>query len=315
MAEADQVLVARLRASLSGRVLADEPLAAHTTLRVGGPAAAMVTAETVGDLSALARICVELDRPWLVLGRGSNLLVADQGWPGVVVALGRGFRGVVATDGELIAGAAEPMPVLAADVARRGLGGFAFGVAIPGSLGGAVRMNAGAMGAELREVLAWAEVVRLDLGGAVKRWETADLAMGYRHTALPAGAVVVRAALQLRPAEPADIELQMRTFRQWRRDNQPVNQPSCGSVFRNPEGDSAGRLIELAGCKGHRVGGAAVSQKHANFITVEPGARAGDVERVITDVRAAVAERTGVVLEPEVVMAGFDVQLAPGGRA
>lgn len=315
MAEADDVLVARLRAALSGRVVAGEPLAAHTTLRVGGPAAALVTAETVADLVALAQICTDLGRPWLVVGRGSNLLVADQGWPGVAVVLGRGFRGVtVDTRGDVVAGAAEPMPVLAADVARRGLGGLAFGVAIPGSLGGAVRMNAGAMGADVAGVLAWVEVVRLDRAGAAERWAPSDLAMGYRHTALPEGAVVVRAALRLRPTPPDEVEFQMRTFRQWRRDNQPVNQPSCGSVFRNPPGDSAGRLIDLAGCKGHRVGGAAVSQKHANFITVEPGARARDVERVITDVRAAVAERTGVVLETEVVLAGFDAQLAPGGR-
>lgn len=297
-------LLARLRSAVTGEVRAGEPLAPHTTLKVGGPAAAFVIAETARDLAAVADLCAELDRPWLILGRGSNLLVADQGWPGVVVALGRGFRGVTYGDG-VTAGAAEPMPVLAQAVARQGLGGLEFGVAIPGSLGGAVRMNAGAMGRELGDVLDWAEVVRLAHGGRVERWDVADLGLSYRHSALPGDAVVVRARLALRPVAAEELARQMAAFRQWRRDHQPINEPSCGSVFVNPPGDSAGRLIEAAGLKGHRVGGAAVSAKHANFITVDPHATATDVHRVLTDVRAAVSARFGVTLEPEVILAGF----------
>jgi UDP-N-acetylmuramate dehydrogenase len=305
-----------LAAGVGGTVLADEPLARHTTLRVGGPAAALVRAETPQDLVAVARICAESDRPWLILGRGSNLLVADVGWPGVVVTLGRGFRGVVVEDGadhrrigaavRVTAGAAEPMPVLAQSVARRHLGGLAFGVAIPGSLGGAVRMNAGAHGAELSQVLVDAEVLRLDEGGACDRLRADDLRMRYRSTALPAGAVVVRATLRLHRADPETLAAEMAEMRQWRRDNQPINQPSCGSVFRNPHGDSAGRLIESAGMKGHRVGGATVSAVHANFITVATGARADDVRTVIRDVRRAVLATCGVRLETEVVLAGFE---------
>lgn len=305
-------LASRLKAVVTGPVTAGEPLAAHTTLRVGGPAAAFVRAEHPDDLVAVARLCAEAGRPWLILGRGSNLLVADEGWPGVVVALGRGFRGLVLppdTGGggpvDVVAGAAEPMPVLAHAVARAGLGGLAFGVAIPGSLGGAVRMNAGAMGRELREVLVWADTVRLADGGRPQRFATTELDMRYRHTALPGDAVVVRAALRLAPVDPAELDRDMAAFKQWRRDHQPVNEPSCGSVFRNPAGDSAGRLVDAAGLRGLRRGGAAVSTKHANFITVEPGATAADVAAVVRDVRLAVAARTGVVLEPEVVLAGF----------
>ncbi len=325
-------VVAALRAAVSGAVRAGAPLAAHTTLKVGGPATALVRAETPADLAAVARVCAEHAVPWLVVGRGSNLLVADDGWPGVAVILGRGFRGVEvpplpAADAGgaeprpviVTAGAAEPMPVLANAVARAGLGGFAFGVAIPGSLGGAVRMNAGAHGAAIADVLVDADVVRLRSGGEPQRLSADDLRMSYRRTALPDDAVVVRARLRLRPVDAAALAGQMAEMRRWRREHQPVNEPSCGSVFRNPPGDSAGRLVEAAGMKGHRVGGARVSEVHANFITVAPAATAADVVAVIRDVQATVLTRTGVELHPEVVLAGFDaaagLSLTGSGRS
>jgi UDP-N-acetylmuramate dehydrogenase len=311
--------VEALRARVSGPVLVDEPLAGYTTLKVGGPAAALVRAETPADLVALSEVCAEARVPWLVIGRGSNLLVADDGWPGVVVILGRGFRGVstepasdvlagldVGTAVAVTAGAAEPMPVLASQLARLGLGGLAFGVAIPGTLGGAVRMNAGAHGGEIRQVLAWAEVVRLGGGGREERIAASDLGMSYRHTHLPEDAVVVRARLRLHRADDETLAADMAEMKQWRREHQPINEPSCGSVFRNPPGDSAGRLIDRAGLKGLRVGGAQVSPVHANFITVDPGARAADVYGVIRAVQRAVADETGVQLRPEVVIKGFD---------
>ena len=307
-------LVAALRDRVSGAVLPDEPLAQHTTLKVGGPAAAMVRAETPEDVAAVAEVCRDYGTPWLIVGRGSNLLVADAGWPGVVVTLGRGFRGVemegagdaaVGETVEVVAGGAEPMPILAGRVADLGLGGLEFGVAIPGSLGGAVRMNAGAHGREMRDVLVTAEVARLDAGGALETIPAAALNMRYRHTDLPGDALVVRARLALQRAEGSALADAMAEMRRWRREHQPINVPSCGSVFRNPEGDSAGRLIESAGMKGHRVGGAEVSHVHANFITVSPGAQAADVHAVITDVAAAVARAHGVQLHTEVVLAGF----------
>ena len=306
-------LVQRLRERVTGAVLPDEPLAGYTTLKVGGPATALVRAETPGDLAGVADVCRTEDVPWLIVGRGSNLLVADDGWPGVVVTLGRGFRGVdieqdtgaeVGAEVVVSAGAAEPMPVLANTVAGWGLGGLAFGVAIPGSLGGAVRMNAGAHGREMREVLVDADVVHLD-DGATATIAAGDLAMSYRHTELPADAVVIRARLRLERADAEPLAAAMAEMRQWRREHQPINEPSCGSVFRNPPGDSAGRLIEAAGFKAHRVGGAQVSTVHANFITVAPGSRASDVHAVILAVQAGVRAHSGITLQPEVVIAGF----------
>ncbi|CAN5845091.1 UDP-N-acetylmuramate dehydrogenase [soil metagenome] len=304
-AAAGRALVAALREVVGSAVEADVPLARHTTMKVGGPATALVRVEAPADLAGIALVCDELRAPWLILGRGSNLLVADGGWPGVVVALGRGFRGVHVDGCAVEAGAAEPMPVLATNVAGAGLAGFAFGVAIPGALGGAVRMNAGAHGRELRDVLEWAEVARLAAGGRRERWSVAQLEMSYRHTALPDDAVVVRARLRLERADAAVIAEQMADMRQWRRDHQPINEPSCGSVFRNPEGDSAGRLVDAAGLKGHRVGGARISEKHANFITVEHGARAADVHLLIRHAQDRVRAVHGVDLATEVVLAGF----------
>ncbi|WP_108668175.1 UDP-N-acetylmuramate dehydrogenase [Euzebya rosea] len=313
-----EALVARV----GGAVTADEPLAPRTTLKVGGNARTLVVAESDDDLRAVAHVCDEFAVDWLVIGRGSNMLIADRGWDGIAVTLGRGFRGVEVEptdprhpDGNhwtVIAGAAEPMPVLAATLERHGLGGMAFGVAIPGAVGGAVRMNAGAHGGQMADVLEWAEVVRLTRG-TVERWHAADLQMSYRHTALPRDAVVTRACLRLQREDADTLAADMAEMKQWRRDHQPINQPSCGSVFRNPPGDSAGRLIDAAGLKDHAVGGARVSPKHANFITVSPGATARDVHEVIRHVRAEVERVHGVVLQPEVVIEGFADPLGSGG--
>lgn len=309
----DDPLVTTLREGLAGTVTADDPLAGRTTLKVGGTARALVVAETEDDLRLVGRACVEHGVGWLVIGRGSNLLIADAGWDGVAVLLGRGFRGLdvgPAPDGqpegprEVVIGAAEPMPVLANKLEREGLGGMAFAVAIPGAVGGAVRMNAGAHGGQMADVLVWADVLRLT-DGRRERWHAADLQMSYRHTELPPDAVVTRACVSLRPSDPERLAADMAEMRQWRRDNQPINEPSCGSVFRNPEGDSAGRLIDSAGLKGFSVGGAEVSAKHANFITVSPGARAADVHDVIVHVQREVERVHGVRLRPEVVIEGF----------
>ena len=295
-----------LRGRVRGEVQVEVPLAGRTTLKVGGPAAVLVKAEGVEDLVAVAQAAATAQVGTLVVGKGSNLLVADAGWPGIVVVLGRGFRGVDVDGAVVRAGAAEPMPVLAKQVANHGLDGLAFGTAIPGTLGGAVRMNAGAHGGEMRQVLRWADAVRMDHSGRVDRFTNEQLAMAYRHTELPHDAVVTRAELELTPAGAEQIAANMAEMRQWRRDHQPINEPSCGSTFRNPPGDSAGRLIEVAGLKGFRVGGAFISHKHANFITVEPGATAADVYGVIRHTQDQVAHQHGVDLQTEVVIAGFD---------
>lgn len=293
------------------RITGDATLATMTTLRVGGPAAALVRAEHHEDLRAIARVTRALDLPWLVIGKGSNLLIADDGWPGVAVVLGRGFRGVDVEGTRVLAGAAEPMPALSVRVARHGLGGLAFGVAIPGTVGGAVRMNAGAHGGEIRHVLEWADVARMDADAELERWDLQRLGFSYRHSALSGDGIVIRAQLRLASADADRIAADMAEMRQWRRDHQPINEPSCGSVFRNPPGNSAGRLIEAAGLKGFGVGGAQISLRHANFITVSPGTRAADVYEIIRTAQRRVREVFGVDLLTEVVLAGFDLQDTP----
>lgn len=308
---ADDPLVERLVATCRGRVSPNASLAERTTLKVGGRARALVVASDEEDLAAVGRVCRDHGAPWLVVGRGSNLLVADRGWPGVAIALGSRFR-EHRVDGDVVtAGAAAKLPVLANAVARLGLTGFEWAVAVPGSMGGAVRMNAGAHGHELVEVLRDVDVVRLD-SGTHETWPTADLDLRYRSSSLPEDAVVVAARLRLVPADHETVAARMSEIRRWRRAHQPVNEPSCGSVFTNPPGDSAGRLVDTAGGKRVRVGAATVSDVHANFIVTRSGATAGDVARLVRTLQQRVADVHGVWLAPEVVMVGeFDDDEAP----
>lgn len=313
----DDPLYTDLLAAVQGDVTADADLSSLTTLGVGGRARALVVAESAEDLQAISHACAEHAVGWLVIGRGSNLLIAEDGFDGVAIRLGRGFRGVqiidpgshdvdghIATGWLVVAGSAEPMPVLANNLEKQALAGMEFGVAIPGTVGGAVRMNAGAHGGQMADVLAWAEVVRLR-SGAMERWHPEQLQMRYRHTALPDDAVVVRACLRVEAADVDTLAADMDDMRRWRREHQPINQRSCGSVFRNPPGDSAGRLIDAAGLKGYRVGDAEVSPKHANFITAGPAATADDVWAIITHCQDEVRRQFDVELEPEVVVVGY----------
>ena len=296
-------LVPALRAAGASDVTGQTPVAEMTTLRVGGPVAALARAESDADLVAVSRVVTEHAVPWLVVGRGSNLLVDDAGWPGIAITLGRGFRGVTVDGDEVHAGAAEPLPALAMRVADASLGGFAWACAVPGTLGGAVRMNAGAHGGEMSQALVEVEVFRLR-SGAREVWPVAALEMRYRRTALPDDAVVVGARLRLGPADRDEVRREISEIRQWRRDHQPLTEPNCGSVFTNPPGDSAGRLIEACGGKEFEVGGARVSERHANFIVTRPGATAHDVRALIEMVRTCVREHADVHLHPEVVMVG-----------
>jgi UDP-N-acetylmuramate dehydrogenase len=276
------------------------PLSEHTTLRVGGAAAVMVVVEHLDALRRVAEVVARHRVPVLAIGRGSNLLIDDAGWPGVVIKLGRGFRGVDISGTRVRCGAAEPLPTVAARVAEAGLTGFAWGCAVPGTVGGAVRMNAGAHGSDMAANLVEAEVLDLR-SGVLEHWDPARLALGYRTSALPDHAVVTAVELEFAVGD-ADTELAaIAGIRRWRREHQPLNLPSCGSVFTNPEGGSAGALIDAAGLKGRRIGGAEVSTLHANFIVTSPGATASDVAAVIAVVRDEVRRTSGVDLHPEVV--------------
>lgn len=294
-----------LRAAGVEDVETDAPLGERTTLKVGGRADVLVSAASTDDLVAVSVVAREEGLPVAVIGRGSNLLVSDRGWPGIAVRLGRGLRGaeVSRESGEVDAGGAEPLPTLAVTVTEAGLAGFAWAIGVPGSLGGAVRMNAGAHGRDMAADLVAVEVVRLSTG-EVARIPASGLRLGYRTSSLAADDVVTRAHLRFAHGDIETLSRELASIRDWRRKHQPVNEPSCGSVFTNPPDGSAGALIEAAGLKGLRVGGAEVSTLHANFIVTRPGATASDVAALIDLVRARVVEATGVRLHPEVVRLG-----------
>ncbi|HKE99999.1 MAG TPA: UDP-N-acetylmuramate dehydrogenase [Actinomycetes bacterium] len=295
-----------LAARCPGRVARDRPLGPLTTFRLGGPAALFLDAATVEDLAACAELLARVELPLLVIGRGSNLLVADPGWPGLAVRLGAGFRGIRRDGEELEAGAATPMPALASRSAAERLGGLSFAVAIPGTVGGGVRMNAGAHGTEVADRLLWAETVPLAGAGAGRpaRVPTAGLGLSYRRSALPAAAVVTRARFRLEPAPEARVRREIDEARRWRREHQPVNEPNCGSVFANPPELAAGRAVELLGMKGERHGGARFSDVHANFIVARDGARAADVLALVRRAQRRARAELGVELRTEVQLKG-----------
>ncbi len=302
---ADLAPLARaLERALPGRVAFDAPLGALTTWRVGGTAAVLVRAEAAADVTTIASV-LPAGLPRIVLGRGSNLLVADAGFPGVVITLGPAFEAVTILEREVAAGGASPLPVLARQCAAAGRAGLGFYVGIPGSVGGAVRMNAGGHGRTTAEVVLDATVVDL-AGGGSRVWSAEDLAFGDRCSALTADHVVVGARFRVAPGNPEALRAELSDVVRWRTEHQPGG-ANAGSVFKNPPGDTAGRLIDVgAGLRGTRVGGAVVSPKHANFIQAGPGATAADVHHLITLVRDRVEEATGVRLVPEVHQIGFD---------
>jgi len=306
---------------LGPRARRQVPLGPFTTYRVGGPAALLLRAENEDDLE-LARAAVAASGiDVLVVGRGSNLLVADAGFPGLVVTLGDGFA-TIEVDGTAVrAGGAVSLPVLARRTAAAGLTGLEWAVGVPGSVGGGVRMNAGGHGSEIRGTLRRARLFDLgagptDLpatdvppgGGAsdvdALDVEAAGLGLGYRRSSVGARQVVVAAEFELEVGDREAAEAELVAITRWRRENQPGG-ANAGSVFTNPPGDSAGRLIEAAGCKGRRRGSAFVSPKHANFFQVDDQGTAADVRALMEEVRAAVEQTSGVVLESEVRLVGF----------
>jgi UDP-N-acetylmuramate dehydrogenase len=300
-------LGAELAARLPGRVERDAPSAPLTTYRIGGPLAVLARPSSEAELLDVARVLGASgpEVPVLVVGRGSNLLVADDGFDGVAIVLADGFEDLTidATAARVRAGGALALPVLARRAAGAGVGGLEFYVGIPGSVGGAVRMNAGGHGRETREVLVKARIVDLTRAEIVDR-DGRALELGYRYSNLTDRDVVVAAELAGAVDDVAACEERLAEIVRWRREHQPGGS-NAGSVFKNPPGDAAGRLIDECGLKGLRVGGAVVSDKHANFFLADAGARAGDVHDLVSEVRARVATATGVHLEPELQMVGF----------
>ncbi|HVL27765.1 MAG TPA: UDP-N-acetylmuramate dehydrogenase [Acidimicrobiales bacterium] len=295
--------VAAAAAVLGERARRDRPLGPLTTYRVGGPAALAVDARHEGDLEAVARAVAASGLPVLVVGRGSNLLVADAGFSGIAVTLGEGFATLDVEGLTVRAGGAVTLPVLARRTAAAGLTGLEWAVGVPGSVGGGVRMNAGGHGSDISRTLVSARVFDLGAGRPGER-PAAGLELGYRRSALGPTDVVVAATFSLEAGERAAAEAEVAEVVRWRREHQPGG-PNAGSVFTNPPGDAAGRLIEAAGLKGFRVGSAAVSTKHANFIQVDAGGRADDVRTLMVVVQERVFEQAGVRLHPEVHLVGF----------
>lgn len=291
-------------AAIEGRVQRGRELSHHTTYRLGGRAAVYVEPASEGDLEKLARVVGPAGVDVLVLGRGSNVVVSDGGFDGVVIAIGDSFSWV-AGDGDwgLRSGAGTALPKLANWTARRGLGGLEFCISIPGSVGGAVRMNAGAHGGEIKDVLVDARVVTLEPFAAGLRTRR-DLGYGYRRSVLGPRDVVVEARFELVRRGVADVRDRIESFRLHRAATQPGALQNAGSVFKNPPGDFSGRLVEAAGLKGFAVGGARVSELHANFFIAERGATAQDVYDLVHEVRRRVYDSFGVELEPEIRFVG-----------
>jgi UDP-N-acetylmuramate dehydrogenase len=291
-----------LAAALGGSVRFDVPLARYTSLRVGGPAEALATPADRTELARTLALCGELGLPLQVLGNGFNTLVRDGGVEGVVLrlqrlrALGRGEAG------DVVAEAGVTHATLTRFCALHGLAGLEFGAGIPGTVGGWVAMNAGIPEREVKDALRG--VVLADAAGRVHCTPRAALPFRYRSAGLPAGAVVVAASFAVRQADRAEVESEVERHLAKRANTQPLDIPSCGSVFKNPPGEFAGRLIEQAGLKGARVGGAEISPVHANFIVNRGGASAADVLSLIELARTRVREGSGVALEPEVHIVG-----------
>ncbi len=278
-------------------------LADYTTYKLGGPARWYAEVGTREDLQAVATAIASSPVAVLILGRGSNLVVSDTGFDGLALRLGGDFSRIEFHDDSIVAGAGVHLPLLARSAANAGRLGLEFFVGIPGSVGGAVRQNAGCHGSETVEWLQTAEV--LDLTTALfSNRDSDELDLGYRHSNLAAHELVTGAVFAFEFGEPSTGQTRIREVTRWRRENQPGGTINAGSVFKNPPGDHAGRIIESLGLKGFSIGGVSVSERHANFFVASSDATSSDLYELVRSVRKRVREETGVELEPELVFAG-----------
>lgn len=284
-------------------VLVNEPLSEHTTFEIGGPADLYIIPEDSDELCDVLRICRERKVPYFVLGKGSDLLVSDEGFRGVIIGLADGLTGVTADNETLTCEAGVPLREASEMACELELTGLEFACGIPGSVGGACFMNAGAYGGTISDVLSSVRVILPT--GELQTLSREDLEMGYRTSRIKTeGLVVVSATFDLRHGDPDKIRATMDDLTERREAKQPLDMPSAGSTFKRPEGYFAGKLIGDAGLKGYQFGQAAVSTKHAGFVVNLGGARASDVHAVIEHVQAEVERQFGVHLEPEVRFLG-----------
>lgn len=289
-----------------GKVLFNVPMSDYTSLHIGGPADVMAFPQDEGDLKDLMAFAETKGFPFYVLGSGTNLLVRDGGIRGIVVNMTEGFKDITwLEEGKAIVGAGVRLPDLVTQAKDRGLSGIEFAANIPGTVGGAVCMNAGAYGGEMKDIVEGIEIAGKK--GAKGFLPKSELKFSYRRAEVPKGAIVTRAHMKFAPGDPEEIKAKIAEFRDKRKaSSSGINFPNAGSIFKNPESAPAGRLIEEAGLKGERSGGAQVSEVHANYIVNTGGARAKDVLALMALVRDRVFSSRGVVLEPELKVVGED---------
>lgn len=294
-----------LRALPGLELLVNEPMARHTSFGIGGPAAILAVPHTPQALQRLLRVCHSCEHKPVVLGNGTNVLVRDGGVPGIVIKLAENLSTILREGSNIRAQSGASLARLCLLAADWGLGGLTFAAGIPGTVGGAVWMNAGAWEHEIGETVT--HVLAYDFTGQEVLLTHADLHFAYRHSSLQDAELVIAEVLfALRPGDPHQLHAELCERIEQRCCKQPVSQPSAGSIFKRPDGDYAGRLVETVGGKGLRVGGAMISQKHAGFIVNTGGATARDVLELLEQIRQRVLENEGVLLEPEVRVIGED---------
>ena len=284
-------------------VLVNEPMEKHTTFRVGGPADYFVCPSDTEQVQKVLKFCRESETPYFILGKGSNLLVSDEGFRGVILQIGKNMSRIEREGNRIWAQAGTPLAIFAKEAADGGLTGAEFAAGIPGTLGGAVVMNAGAYGGEMKDILK--EVTVVSQEGELIRIPAQKLEMGYRTSIVKkAGYIVLEATAELEPGKEEEIRARMKELADLRVQKQPLDYPSAGSTFKRPEGHFAGKLIMDAGLRGYRVGNAQVSEKHCGFVINLGGATAKDVYQLMQDVGRIVKEKYQIELEPEVKMLG-----------
>lgn len=285
------------------RVRFQEPLSSHTTFKIGGPADVMAFPESISEIQQLVQYCHEFHIPFLILGLGSNMLVRDKGFRGLVIKLGNSLKGLYIAGDEILAEAGIRLSELSKKAAANSLSGLEFAEGIPGSLGGAVVMNAGAYNGEMGQVLA--AVSAIDPDGRIRKFQPEEMQLGYRTSVFQStGWIVVSALLKLKPGRREDIENQMKEFARQRREKQPLDMPSAGSTFKRPVGYYVGPLLEGMGLKGFRIGGAEVSSKHAGFIVNAGQASAQDIMELIAYIQQRAWDEYQVKLETEIRIVG-----------
>jgi UDP-N-acetylmuramate dehydrogenase len=279
------------------KILRDEPMREHTTFRIGGTVSAVVYPCSAEELMSLCRICKENDAAYFILGNGSNLLVSDESLD-IIMICTSGLNALSVSENTITVGAGVKLSKIASFALENGLGGFEFAHGIPGTLGGAVYMNAGAYGGEMKDVVT--SVTAVDSDNALKTYDNAACEFSYRHSAFCDGGVVLSAKIELTPKDKSEIRGKMDELAARRKEKQPLEYPSAGSTFKRPETGFAAAMIDEAGLKGYTIGGAQVSEKHAGFVINRGGATFEDVTALMEHIQKTVFERKGVLLSPEV---------------